>query len=71
MEAVVSIKGMEKKLEKRDKFHKLVEKSYKEGSDIHGGSWDCHCTNSNPDHSSLIEEWCDSVKTREPLSSPF
>ncbi|KAM0933641.1 hypothetical protein DsansV1_C35g0231021 [Dioscorea sansibarensis] len=71
MKAVISIKGMEKKVEKRDQIHKLVEKSYKEASDTHGGSWDFHCFNSNPDHSPLIEKCCDSMKKREPLSSPF
>ncbi|KAJ0964809.1 hypothetical protein J5N97_025947 [Dioscorea zingiberensis] len=73
--AVISIKGMEKEVEKRDQLHKLVEASNcieEIDGILEDGSWDFHCSGANSNPNPAIEECCDAIiKTRKPLSSPF
>ncbi|XP_058074215.1 uncharacterized protein LOC131222968 [Magnolia sinica] len=63
MKPVVSIKEMEKEVEKRNQLHRLVE--IKESAEIIERSCDCQCSSTN------LEDSPDKINTPEPLTAPF
>lgn len=63
MKPVVSIKGIEKEVERRNHLQNLVE--LKECAEIIKRSLDCPCT------STAVEESPDKINIKEPLSAPF
>ncbi|KAF8388923.1 hypothetical protein HHK36_025605 [Tetracentron sinense] len=60
---VVSIEGMEQKIERSDQLHKLVES--KESAQVIETPCVCSCT------SASVDESPEKAKLREPLSAPF
>ncbi|KAL6006109.1 hypothetical protein ACLOJK_040155 [Asimina triloba] len=73
MKPVISTKGMEKEVEKRNKLHAVVQR--KEDNDIVERS--CNCTpttlEDSPDNCTptTLEDSADKPKIAEPLSAPF